>query len=301
MKSRQNYFLSPRFWPWWLLIGILWFLVKLPYSLQIKIGRCLGFLLQHCARRMRHITVVNLQRCFPELSERERQVLLKENFESLGISVLETALAYWAPDEKLRSLITIHGMGHLQAAIAKGKGVIMIGTHFTTLQMIGRLMLLHLPFAVVYRRQKNPFLNYLTSRIVRPYKKAILRGDMREMMACLQENIPIWYTPDVDAGLRNSVFVPFFGIPAASITATARLAKLTGAAVVTGGYYRRDDLTGYDIEINPVLENFPSEDIAFDTARINQAQETAIRKKPQQYIWQYKRFKTRPPGEQRFY
>lgn len=301
-KFIKNHYLQPRYWPIWLVVGMLWVVTKLPYRWQIATGKLLGQLIFVFAKKMRRISTLNLQMCFPELSEQERTTLLKQNFEAVGIGMIESALAAFASDEQLRSLGHVHGLEHVHTALADGKGAILVGTHFSTLQIIGRLMMLEIPIAVVYRKQKNPLLNWLTEKVVKKYyKRAIVRGDMRAMLECLQQNIPIWYTPDTDAGLRNSVFVPFFGVQAASITATSRLAKLSGAPVITGGYYRRDDLTGYDIEILPMLEDFPSEDIVHDTLRINIAQEQAIRKKPEQYLWQYKRFKTRPPGEPRLY
>lgn len=301
-KIKIKKFLAPRYWPIWLVVGLLWLLSRLPYRTQIKMGTLLGRLIARFGGKSRRIAETNLQLCFPEMTNQQRAELLQKNFESIGVSIFEIGLACFGSEKKLQPLIHIHGLEHLKAALEKGKGVLYIGTHFTTLQLIGRLMSMQVPFSVVYRHQKNRLLNEFTLKIVkRFYARSAARGDLRGILDCLKQNLPIWFTPDVDAGLRNSVFVPFFGVTAASITATARLAKLSGAPVMTGGYYRRDDMTGYDMVINPPLENFPSDDIVQDTLRINQAQEAAIRVKPEQYLWQYKRFKTRPPGEPRLY
>jgi len=157
-------------------------------------------------------------------------------------------------------------------------------------------------FAVMYRPAKNKVFDALAYHYRKNlYAKIIARHDLRGMLTWLKANQVIWYTPDVDAGTKNSVFVPFFGVPAASITATTRLADMTQAAVMPIFFYRRDDFSGYDICIEPMLENFPSGNIEHDTLRINQIIETAVRKKPEEYLWQYKRFKTRPNNEKRFY
>lgn len=295
-------YLAPRYWLYWLLIGILRLLIFLPYAQQVRLGRHFGRLMLRFSHKMRSSAQQNLQHCFPELTQAEQEILLKKSFESAGIGAFETALAYWASNKRLLPLIQVRGLEHIQQALTKGKGVLIVGTHFSTLQLIGRLTSFHLSLAVVYRPQKNPLLNSLAVKMVsKYYKRALARGDVRGILRCLKDNIPIWYTHDIDAGLKNSVFVPFFGVQAASITATSRLAKLSGAAVVMSNYYRREDLQGYEIEFTPPIENFPSDDVVQDTLRINQAQEAIIREHPDQYLWQYRRFKTRPPGEPRFY
>lgn len=294
--------LKPRYLLTWVLIGILRLLAFLPYALLIKVGKGLGCLLSLFPSKIRQTAKVNLALCFPELSLLEQQTLLRKNFISLGIGVMETALAWFAPEKKLINLGHIKGLEYVHQALAKGKGAILISPHFTTLQIAGRLLSLKQPFAVVYRRQKNPVINYVTERSLKKYYcQMIARGDLRGMLRCLAQNIPVWYTPDVDAGLRNSVFVPFFGVQAATITATARLAKRSGAGVIAAFFYRREDFSGYDLVGEPMPENFPGENLIKDTEQVNQILERGIRKKPEQYIWQYKRFKTRPTGEKRFY
>jgi len=294
--------LKPRYLLSWTLVGLLRLFAFLPYGVLMHLGKTLGYLLSFFPSRIKDTTQINLALCFPELSLIEQKKLLKKNFISVGIGVMETALAWFAPTKKLAHLGHIQGLEYVHQAIAEGKGAILVSPHFTTLQISGRLLSLKQPFAVVYRRQKNPVINYVTEKNLNKYYcRTIPRGDLRSMLRCLEENIPVWYTPDVDAGLRNSIFVPFFGIQAATITTTSRLAKRSGAKTIGAFFYRRDDFSGYDLVGEPIFENFPSEDLDKDTAYINQVLENAIRKRPEQYIWQYKRFKTRPLGERKFY
>lgn len=301
-KDSLKPLLKPRYLPVWILIGILRLFAFLPYSVLVRCGKILGYLLILVPSKIKQTTEVNLKLCFPELSSTQRHDLLKKNFISVGIGIFETALAWFAPAKKLAHLGHIKGLEQVHLALSKGKGAILISPHFTTLQIAGRLLSLKQPFAVIYRRQKHPVINYVTERSLKKYYcQIIARGDLRKMLRCLSENTPVWYTPDVDAGLRNSVFAPFFGIEAATITTTARLAKRSGAPVIPAFFYRRDDFSGYDLVGESLIEDFSDDHLVEDATRVNHILEQGIRKKPEQYIWQYKRFKTRPPGEKRFY
>jgi KDO2-lipid IV(A) lauroyltransferase len=302
MHKQQN-FTSPRYWPFWVVIGIFRVLIQLPYRWQIKLGQGLGRILLLLPLKSRRTAETNLKLCFPQLNERDRKKLLQKNFESLGMSIFETALGWWATDARLRKIkTTIKGFEHLEAALQKGKGIMLCSPHFTTLELTGRIFTHSVDYSVMYRPQKIPFIEYLTHNALKKnYKNVIARQDIRAMLRALKRNEAIFYATDVDAGIKNSVFVPFFGVLTASITATSRYATLTGAAVVPVFFYRRNDGTGYDIIVEPQLQNFPSGDLEQDALLINQTLEEAIRVAPEQYLWQYKRFKTRPPGEKRFY
>jgi KDO2-lipid IV(A) lauroyltransferase len=292
----------PRYWPLWLALGLLRLLNHLPYTTQMKWGRKLGRLMLPLSTKMRHIAEVNLQLCFPEKTPAEREQLLQKNFESAGMTFFETGLAWWGNDKKFDSLLRVHGREHLERALQKGKGVIFCSAHFMCLELCGRLLSKELSFSVMYRPQKNPVLDLLVKRArKRYYESTIAREDLRGMLRALKKNTIVWYSADIDAGEKNSVFVPFFGVPAATITATSRLAKISGAEIVPVFFYRRHDDSGYDLYIDPALQNYPTDDEKQDALRMNQIIEQAVLKKPEEYLWQYRRFKTRPHGEPRFY
>jgi len=289
---------SIRYWPTRLGLGVLWCLSGMPYAWQLRTGRLFGRLSRRFAPRREHIAAVNLSLCFPDLAPAARAELITELFDSLGIGLLEMALSWWAPGGKLQKLATLEGLEHLQTALDRGKGVILLSGHFTTLEIGGRLLSLHVPFHVMYREHKNAaFEAVMTAVRTRHYKKAIRRGDMRGMLQSLRENMPVWYAPDQDFGAGNSLFAPFFGVPAASITATSRLARISGAPVVPFFQTRLTDARGYRLTLYPALDNFPGESIEQDTRRINAVIEAQVRKQPGQYLWVHRRFKTRPPGE----
>jgi KDO2-lipid IV(A) lauroyltransferase len=299
MKTRPY---SIRYWPTWLGLGLLWCLTRLPYSWQTGIGRLLGNTFRLFASNRKHIAQVNFSLCFPELSEQQRQRLLVDHFTSLGIAVMETAMSWWATERQLEKLVKIDGLQHLHAALQGGKGVILLSAHFTTLEIGGRLLALHAPFHVMYRKHKNPVIErVMRNARIRNFDKAIPRKDLRAMLQSLKQNLPVWYAPDQDYGAKHSIFAPFFGIPAASITASSRIARMSGAAIVPFFQTRLPDNRGYQLTLYPALQDFPGEDIEQDTRRINQLIEARIREQPEQYLWVHRRFKTRPPGEDRPY
>jgi KDO2-lipid IV(A) lauroyltransferase len=296
IEPRERYRIRPGFT--WLAAGLLWGVTRLPYSWQLVIGQILGRVLLTLARERRRIALTNLELCFPECSGRERRRLLEAHFASLGIALVETASSWWGSDQRLGKLASVSGLEHLQAALRQGRGAILLSAHFTTLEIGGRLLSLHAPFHVLYRSHKNPVIEILQRRARRRrFEKAIPRDDLRGMLASLKRNRPVWYAPDQDFGRDNSVFVPFFGVPAATLTATSRLARVSGAPVVPFFQRRLSGARGYELTLLPALQGFPGNDIEQDTRRLTNLIEARIRQQPEQYLWVHRRFKTRPPGE----
>jgi KDO2-lipid IV(A) lauroyltransferase len=294
--------LHPKYWLTWLGLGIGWLLAQAPFSMQIALGKLLGKIMYRALPRRVGIAHKNLELCFPGKSARERQQLLSSHFESTGIAVIETLMSWWSSDSKLKPKVTIEGLEHLQNALQQDKGVILLSAHFTTLEIGGRLLSFYSPFHVLYRQHKNPVFEYVMHKArSKHYEKAIERGNMRGMMRSLKQKMAVWYAPDQNYGLEQSIFVTFFGIPAATITATSRLASLNNSPVVPFFQERLPDNSGYVLRIYPALDNFPSDDFTKDTQRINHIIEDEIMKMPAQYLWTHRRFKSRPPGEASLY
>jgi KDO2-lipid IV(A) lauroyltransferase len=298
--------LAPRHWPTWLGIGVLRSLAAvLPIGGQLALGRWLGRLALPFAGRRREIAQINLGLCFPELSDVERQRLLRGHFESLGIAIFEFCLGWWAPDRRLEGLAQVAGLENLRAAFARGQGVILLSAHFTTLEIGGRFLAMHtqgLPLNAMYRRSDNPVVErVLRARRSRQFGEPIGRDDVRAMLRALRGNEAVWYAFDQNYKARNKVFAPFFGVAAATNTATSRLAQATGAAVVPFFTRRLPDGAGYEQRIEPALADFPSGDAVADAARLNGMIEAWVREAPEQYLWSHRRFRTRPAGEAQFY
>ena len=295
----QSSFLLPRFWPTWLLFFSLWLVTRLPFSLQLNTGKLIGRLAWFFARRRRQIAATNIRLCFPQLDTAQQAELLKAHFISLGQGLVETALCWWGRETQLSQQFVLIGDEHLQAALDKGKGVILLSAHFTSLELGGRLLAMQHPFHVLYRQHKNPLFEAVMQRArQRRFEKAIPRNDTRALLASLKSNHAVWYAPDQNHGGQQSVFAPFFGIQASTLTTTSRLAAISGAAVVPFFQTRLPNKAGYLLTLCPALEDFPGEDLQTDATRINKLIEDVIREMPEQYLWVHRRFKTRPAGEE---
>jgi len=274
---------------------------KLPYRVQMALGATLGYAMAKTMRLRRHFAEVNINLCFPELSEPEKAALVHQQFISFGKAVIETAMAWWSSDEQLKPLAQIQGLEHLEAAVASGRGVLLLSAHFTTLELGGRLLALYHPFQVSYKaHKKKPLFNEIMLRArERCYEKAISSKTPRDMIKSLKSNKVLWYAPDQDFGRKQAVFVPFFGIPAATLSSTARIVNMTNALVVP--FYAIRQAQGYQLILEKPLENFPVGDDLADAARINAVVESWVKQAPEQYLWVHRRFKTRPEGEVKFY
>jgi KDO2-lipid IV(A) lauroyltransferase len=296
--------LHPRFWPLWLGLGLLWLVAQLPYAWLLALGRLLGALMYRFAKERRHIIETNLQLCFPQMSALERQRLLHANFASMGIAFFEMAMSWWWYQPRLRRLAKVEGLQHLQQAAAEGQGVILMAVHFTTLEIGANLLGQLHTIDGMYRQHGNAVFDFVQRRgreRHNPDATAIEREDVRAMIKVLRAGRAIWYAPDQDYGRKQSIFLPLFGIQAATVTATSKFARLGRARVVPFTQERLADGSGYQLVIHPPLDNFPGESEEADCLRINQWVEEAISACPEQYLWAHRRFKTRPEGEPKLY
>ncbi|MCW8900374.1 MAG: LpxL/LpxP family Kdo(2)-lipid IV(A) lauroyl/palmitoleoyl acyltransferase [Gammaproteobacteria bacterium] len=291
-------FLGPKHWPTWIALGFLRLCTLMPYRMQMGLGRFFGYLSYVLLPRRKHIVKTNIRLAFPELNHAERKKLVIKTFASTGMGIFETAMAWWGSERRLKSMVTIKGLEHLQNALAQGKGVILLSAHFSSLELSGRLLSFTQPFQVTYKRAHNPLMEaVLKYSRKKHFLDAINTYDTREMITGLKKNVATWYAMDQDLGARLHVFAPFMGIPACTLVTTSRLAKMSGALVVPYFPKRLDDCCKYELTIHPVLENFPSGDDLKDTTRINDLITEAVKNAPDQYLWVHRRFKTRPPGE----
>ncbi|TBV10650.1 lipid A biosynthesis lauroyl acyltransferase [Stutzerimonas kirkiae] len=298
------YFLHPRFWPLWLGLGSLWLLVQLPYRVLLVLGRGLGLAMYRLARARRRIARRNLQLCLGHLDAGQRERLLKANFISTGIAFFEMAMSWWWPQRRLQRLAHVEGLEHLQRAAAEGQGVILMALHFTTLEIGAALLGQRYTIDGMYRQHKNPLFDYVQRRgreRHNPDATAIEREDVRTMLKVLRAGRAIWYAPDQDYGRKQSLFVPLFGISAATVTATSKFARLGKARVVPFTQERLADGSGYRLTLHAPLADFPGESEAADCLRINQWIEREVTALPEQYLWAHRRFKTRPEGEEGLY
>jgi KDO2-lipid IV(A) lauroyltransferase len=291
----------PRYWPTWIGVGLLWLSVKvLPWPVLRFLGRGLGRLLMILVPRRREIARINLDLAFPEKTAEERAALLRQHFEAVGIGLFEMGLGWWGSERFLQRVGHIDGLEHLDAAVSKGKGVILLSAHFTTLEITGHILGIERPLHVLYRRNENPVLeHFLKKGRERHAVTTIHRDDIRSMIRSLKAGSIVWFAFDQNYGHKGSVFSPFFGVPAATNTATSRLAKITGCGVVPF-FSSRTSGGNFQLSIQPALIDFPSDNEQIDTDRLNHLISDAVGRTPNQYLWLHRRYKDTPEGTNRY-
>ena len=284
----------------YILVGFLWLLHWLPLPVLRAIGGGLGSLLYALGRERRKVALTNLRLCFPEKSEAEREELARRHFLAFSRAVLDRTLGWWASKERLERIISIQGVEHLNDP--EGRPIIMLSPHFVGLDAGATRISMFVRGCSVYSNQKNPVFNKLLYDGRIRFTDAVLlsrQDGMRKIIKAMKDGYKFYYLPDMDFGPKDSIFVPFFGVPAATIPGVSRLARLTGAKVVA--CITRQVADGYEVEVMPPWDNFPGESVEADTEYVNRFIEGQVLRMPEQYFWLHKRFKTRPPGEQRFY
>lgn len=275
-------------------------LIKLPYRSQLWIGRNLGRLFRLISPYRRQVVATNLKLAFPELDTHERHQLLKQFYASLGMTLVETAAGLWAPSQFFEPLGKVSGLEHIHKATQDGRGILLLSGHFCSLDFAGRILMNHHPACFTYQELRNKLIDKLAREARQNNCKILIhRHDTRSFIKALNAGEVVWYAPDQDQGRKNSVFAPFFGIQTNTLTATTKLAKLTGASVLPFVIQRLPDAKGYALKIGPPLDTGESE--VDDATRFNALIESQVRANPEHYLWIHRRFKTRPKGEKKLY
>lgn len=304
-SARPNFkwsFLLPQYWGIWLgLIGLL-LLTILPWFIQRHMAYFLAHLCWKTLQSRRNTTIRNLEVCFPEWSAEQIQTNAKQVFIDMMLGTFETLNA-WYKSSWFKGRTQIQGLEALKTAQAEGHGIILLGSHSTLLDAGGYICSQYFDTDVVYRPQNNPLLDWLIYTARQPiYGEQVDHDDIRFLVKRLKQGKTIWYSPDQDFGLKQGVMTPFFGIPAATVTAQRRLVKVTKAKILSVHFYRIDEKNPkYQIIIEPELENYPTKDEIADATRINELLEMQLRRAPTQYMWFHRRFKTRPEGYDSIY
>lgn len=301
--TRSEDFIHPRYWLAWIGLGALRTLSWLPLPLVSIIGAGFGMALYVLHGPRRRVVRINIERCFPSLSGREQERIVRRHFRAFGRSLIDTPIAWWASPRRLRRLVRLHGRQHLERIVEVGGNVILLAPHFLGLEIGGMRLSLDYPLVSVFRHPDNKLVRAVMQNARIRFGARLVEHNrpFTSLVRAVKSGTPLYYLPDQDAGRRHSVFAPFFGIPAATFTALARLARMTNASVIPCITYRRSWGRGYEVVFLPPLANFPTGDPLADTTRMNAEIERAVAVHPEQYFWLHKRFKTRPLGEPKFY
>jgi len=289
-------FLLPKYWLTWLGVLILYTISWLPYRVQLFMGKMLGRLLLKLGANRAKIALRNLELCFPDMPEDEKQRILKENFENTGIALFETGMGWWWPDWRIKRKFHVTGLENIEKAKADNKGVLILATHYLSAEIIGRGFGHEHPLVIFYRPHNNQLMEFFQYRgRGRSNKYMLGKKDVKGLIKALRDKESCLYLPDQDYGRNRSLFVPLFAVKdAATTTGTLIFARQKETVTMMMLPKRNEDGSGYTIEITPPLEDFPTASDERDVTRINQEVEQAILRKPEQYLWLHRRFKTRP-------
>ena len=286
-----------------LAIALVWLLRLLPLQLLVPVGKALGLLLYVVAGERRHVVATNLRLCFPDRSDSERARMARAHFQALGRAVLEQGIAWWSSEERVRRVVRVEDEQILYDAMNRGT-VILMALHFIGVDMGAVRLSRDHSMATVYSQQKNRVFDALLRKARRRFgnNQLLSRQDgIRAVLRAMRSGWSLFYLPDMDFGPHDSIFVPFFGVEAATITGLSRIARLSGAKVVPLVTRQLPGAQGYEARIYPPWEDFPSGNVEADTRRMNAFIEQRVLETPEQYYWVHKRFKTRPVGQARFY
>ena len=294
--------LRPALIPVWISVGFLWLLHWLPLPLQAALGNALGWLLSVKPGKRRRVVATNLALCFPDTPESVRQRWLRQTFQATMRAVLEHGILWWGSEARVRRLVQIDNP---EAALGDGvRPVIWLAPHFVGLDMGGVRLTMDQQIASIYAPAKDPVTDKYMRHGRMRFSDIVLIArteGIKPTLNVIKSGLPFYYLPDQDHGRHNAVFVPFFGVAAATVSALPRLAKLTDAQIVPVITRQLPGGQGYRVRFYPPWDNYPSGDLKADVARMNAFIEERIREMPEQYLWLHRRFKTRPPGEASLY
>ena len=296
-------FLQPKYWLTWFGIGLLYILVLLPYPVIYWLGTRLGRFSKVFLKKRLQIAERNLELCFPQMPKSEREALVNKNFESVGMGLFETGMAWFWPEWRVKRWFKVSGLENIQKVKDSGQGILLIGIHFLTLELGARIFGIYNPGVGVYRPNDNPVMDWLqTWGRLRSNKFMIDRKDVKGMIRSLKAGEIIWYAPDHDYGPRKSVFVPLFAVDkAATTTGTYILAKTSKPALIPFTPKRLPEGKGYELIISPPVADFPIDNEENSVKAMNKVVEQEILRAPDQYMWLHRRFKTRPEGDASLY
>jgi len=300
-KYYYRNFLHPKYWGTWFGIGLMYLISFLPYSAKMWLGRKLGLLMMSMKGPRLQITQANIKACFPELSEQQQNKLIEDSFIANMTGMVETTTAWWGDHKPVLDNLTVYGHEHLKEAEARGKGVLLVGGHFSILDLAGPMANSAFDFSYMYRPNDNPLFDAVIERSrVKYSRNKFSKHELKDMIEFIKQGNTVWYGYDQDFGKRRSVFAPFFGVQTATLKAPMGIARDTGATVLMISQFAEGN-GKYAIHFSPIFEGLQDDDDITAATRLNKQLEDFVRLHPEQYLWMHRRFRSRPEGEAPFY
>jgi lipid A biosynthesis lauroyl/palmitoleoyl acyltransferase len=295
-RLRRHHF-APRYWGTWIGIAVLRATALLPLTLARGLGTLLGLLLYAANAKRREIARVNIALCFPELDESKRRRFLRRHYITSGQAYVDLGLLAWGSKRRVLRCARVHGLENYATLARSGRPIILLSPHSVGMNFGGTVVSHHHMTFSMFKPQRNSLINWLLNKGRMRFGAWLVAREqgLRPVVRGLKHGSAFYYLPDEDFGPKHSVFAPFFGVPTATLAILGRLAESANAVVVP--CFTRVAPRGYDVYLRPPLEHFPTGDAVADAARMNQVLEEGIRLAPEQYLWTFKLFKTRPAGE----
>jgi len=283
-------------------VFVLWLIHFLPFRVIVAIGNGTGLLLYLIAAERRQVGTINLKLCFPDKSDEARRKLLRDHFKMFGRGLIERSILWWSSAERISGLIRVEGVEHFDAV--KDSPAILLTPHFVGMDAGGQWIAQHTDTVCMYANQKNLYLTELLLKKRARFRNQYLysrQQGLRPILKGMRAGMPFIYPPDQDQGVKDGAFIPFFGVPAATMTSVPRIAQMTGAKILPSITRLLPGGAGYVLTFYPAWDNYPTGDDVADTRRMNEFIEQRVLEMPEQYFWLHKRFKTRPEGEAKLY
>jgi KDO2-lipid IV(A) lauroyltransferase len=284
------------------MLGLMWLLHWLPLPILGRLGKGVGTLLFWMLKERRKITLTNLRLCLPHVPEAERHRIAKEHFQAYARSIFERALLWWAPESRLKKLIVLESP--LPVEEISSRPTILLCPHFVCLDVAGTAIAMRTPGCSIYTSQRNKVFDQALRKGRQRFHPVTLLSrekGIKPILRAVKQGLPFFMLPDMDFGRKDAEFVSFFGVPAATLTAPARIASATGARVIPVIATFLPDYRGWKVELYPEWQNYPGNDMLAATRRMNAFIEERVLEAPSEYFWTHKRFKTRPEGEENPY
>lgn len=297
------YFLQPKYWLTWLMLLLSFMIFLLPAKVTDKLANHLGDFLRKANKKRVKIASCNINKCFPELSELQKEYRLNEHFRAQARSVLHYGFILWGSRRTAEKRIELYGMEHIEASHAEGKGAIIMTVHSVGLESAVSALTRYYKTSGPFKSMKNPVIDWMVARARSRFGGVLYTREagLRPIIKDVRAGYIMCYLSDEDLGAEQSIFVPFFGVPKATIPVLGRLARTCKANVLPCISCYDQQQAKYHVHVLPKIENFPQKNDQLDALAMNQAVEELVRLCPEQYFWTLKLFKTRPEGEQRFY
>lgn len=296
--SFERRWLAPRYWPVWMAMGLFRLLSWMPGVVRRRLGRLLGDVACRRQEKRRAIVYTNLNWCFPEADEQQLNEMIRDYFRTLSQTFFDYGVLWWGSRRRLDRMLSLEGAQHLQQVLDAGDKAILLTSHNIALDFGAAALTRFYPSVGLIKQARNPLIDWLMARGRTRFKGILYTREkgMRPIVRAIKKGYAFYYLPDEDLGPENSVFVPFFGVHTATITALSRLSRMTGARVLPFATTYDPQSGRYRAQIFPPLETFPGEDESADAARMNRELEKLIRLAPTQYMWSMRIFQSRPDG-----